>query len=185
MPRSRFLKHDFFLDEDLAERGAQARLLFQGLWLLADREGRLEDRPKKIKAQIFPYESVDVSCLLDELGPHFVVRYGASGKRLLQIRNFLKHQRPHINEPTSLLPGPAGEDLKELKSAEIPPGNRGRTKDPEGSGKVTPIPGKSGNGRSQSGNVQNCSGQNSLIQSRSRNQNRNQSRSNDSTEADQ
>jgi hypothetical protein len=32
------------------------RLLFTGLWCLADREGRLEDRPAEIKAEIFSYD---------------------------------------------------------------------------------------------------------------------------------
>jgi len=34
-----------------------ARLLYPGLWMLADREGRLEDRPLRIKAEILPYDT--------------------------------------------------------------------------------------------------------------------------------
>jgi hypothetical protein len=32
----------------------------------SDREGRLEDRPKKIKAAVLPYDECDVDRLLDE-----------------------------------------------------------------------------------------------------------------------
>jgi len=60
MPRIRYLKPDFFKDEDLAEHPYWIRLLFAGLWGIADKDGRLEDRIKRIKAEIFPYDTVDI-----------------------------------------------------------------------------------------------------------------------------
>lgn len=67
-PRIRSIKPSFFLDEDLAALPFEARLLFAGLWCLADKAGRLEDRPKRIHAMLFPYEpKVDVNGLLDRL----------------------------------------------------------------------------------------------------------------------
>jgi len=42
--RSRNIKPGFFKNEIIAEMPTETRLLFIGLWLLADREGRLEDR---------------------------------------------------------------------------------------------------------------------------------------------
>jgi len=48
MARSRNIKPGFFRNEMLAECSPLARLLFAGLWCLADRFGRLEDRPKRI-----------------------------------------------------------------------------------------------------------------------------------------
>jgi hypothetical protein len=107
MARSRNIKPGFFLNEDLAECSCYSRLLFIGLWCLADREGRLEDRPKRIKAAIFPYEDVDVDSLLNELESwSFLVRYTADGKRFIQINNFLKHQNPHYKEVASEIPPP-------------------------------------------------------------------------------
>ena len=50
MARARNIKPGFFANENLAECDPLARLLFAGLWCLADREGRLEDRPKRIAA---------------------------------------------------------------------------------------------------------------------------------------
>src|SRR5262245_30051913 len=56
LARIRSIKPGFFRNEDLAAFPFQHRLLFAGLWLLADREGRLEDRPKRIHADLFPYD---------------------------------------------------------------------------------------------------------------------------------
>ncbi|MDI9733891.1 hypothetical protein QM259_16735 [Acinetobacter baumannii] len=52
MARSRNIKPSFFMNEDIIELPFEARLLFIGLWILADREGRLENRPKKIKMSV-------------------------------------------------------------------------------------------------------------------------------------
>lgn len=113
MARIRTIKPDFFLDEELAALPVLARLLFIGLWVHADREGRLEDRPARIRAQVFPYEpKADVDALLDLLAaeragrPGFVVRYSVGGRDLIQISSFLDHQRPNAREPLSSLPGP-------------------------------------------------------------------------------
>jgi len=107
MARSRLLKPGFFLNEDLAALPAHARLLFAGLWTIADREGRLEDRPARIRAELFPYESVDVNSLLDELaGAGFVMRYAIDGRRYITIPAFGDHQSPHVREAASQIPAP-------------------------------------------------------------------------------
>ena len=67
MARSRNIKPGFFLNDELAECDPLARLLFAGLWCIADREGRLEDRPKRIKAEVLPYDDCDVDELLNQL----------------------------------------------------------------------------------------------------------------------
>lgn len=114
MARGRFIKPEFWKDEDLAQVSFPARLLFVGLWSLADRAGRLEDRPLRIKAEIFPYDSLDLEALLAELARTkvhgngaFIVRYESNGKRVIQIANFERHQKCHPREPESELPGPA------------------------------------------------------------------------------
>ena len=107
MSRIRSIKPEFFFDEELAHLTAHVRLFFIGLWLQADREGRLEDRPSFLKANIFPYEDIDAEKLLDVLAPKFIVRYEVAGKRYIQIRNFLKHQLPHYKEVASIIPPPS------------------------------------------------------------------------------
>ena len=64
MARARNIKPSFFTNEDLVELPFEDRLLFIGLWTLADREGRLEDRPKRIKMAVFPADNVDVDASL-------------------------------------------------------------------------------------------------------------------------
>lgn len=110
------LKPDTFLDEDLARVSHAARWLFAALWTLADREGRLEDRPQRIRAQAFPYEpAVDIEALLSELskakesGGTFLTRYESGGVKVIQLTNFAKHQKPHIREAVSILPKPCTE----------------------------------------------------------------------------
>lgn len=107
MARSRNIKPSFFTNDKLAEVDPLGRLLFAGLWTLADRRGRLEDRPKKIKAEILPYDSCDSNSLLNELvSGGFIVRYEANGTRFIQIVAFEKHQNPHVKEAESTIPAP-------------------------------------------------------------------------------
>ena len=85
--------------EDLLELDAFTRLLFAGLWCLADKAGRLEDRPKRIKIELLPADNVDIDAMLDALADKgFVQRYEVAGSRYLQITNFEKHQKVHPRE---------------------------------------------------------------------------------------
>lgn len=105
MARARNIKPGIMENEDLAELDPFARLLFIYLWMLADREGRLEDRPKKIKVKALPYDDVDADALLNSLqSKGFIVRYTVSGVGYIQILSFLKHQKPHSNETPSEIP---------------------------------------------------------------------------------
>lgn len=109
MARVRFIKPGFFTNDTLAELEPVARLLFIALWCLADREGRLEDRPKRIKAEALPYDNADVDQLLDQLmQAGFIIRYTAEGSRWVQVVNFIKHQQPHYKEVASKIPAPPG-----------------------------------------------------------------------------
>lgn len=107
MARSRNIKPGFFKNEQLADCSPLSRLLFAGLWCLADREGRLEDRPKRIRAEILPYDDGSVDEMLDELHNNgFINRYANDGQGFIQVVNFLKHQNPHCKEQASLIPAP-------------------------------------------------------------------------------
>jgi len=105
MSRARNIKPGFFRNEDLVELPFETRLLFIGLWTLADREGRMDDRPKKIKMELFPADAVDVDALLNQLAAtDMLVRYVVDGKGYLQITNFARHQNPHRDEKPSSIP---------------------------------------------------------------------------------
>lgn len=105
--RARNIKPGFFKNEQLPDCDPLARLLFIGLWCMADRRGRMEDRPKKIKIEILPCDNCDVETLLDQLQRcGFIYRYEVNGWRYIQVVNFEKHQHPHHKEPDSALPAP-------------------------------------------------------------------------------
>jgi hypothetical protein len=103
--RSRNIKPGFFKNEALAELPFEYRILFQGLWCEADREGRLEDRPRRLKAELFPYDSVDVDAGLSALvNAGFIARYTVAGQRYIEVLKFAKHQNPHKKETPSTIP---------------------------------------------------------------------------------
>jgi hypothetical protein len=105
--RARNLKPGFFHDADLVELPVETRLLFTGLWTIADREGRLEDKPKQIKMEIYPADSFDVNAMLQQLhDSKHILRYEAEGKRYIQVVKFSQHQNPHKDERASTIPAP-------------------------------------------------------------------------------
>ena len=107
MARLRTLKPEFFTHELLGELSPLHRLLYQGLWCYADREGRLEDRHRYLKTVILPYDSCDVDAMLGDLEVKgFILRYIVGGRRLISIPAFVRHQKPHPKEAQSVLPGP-------------------------------------------------------------------------------
>ncbi len=112
MARARNIKPSLFKNEVLGEADPLLTILFQGLWCLADRDGRLEDRPKRIKAEIFPYREIhDINGYLTELEQlGFIDRYETENTPVIQVINFAKHQSPHKTEKPSELPAkPATE----------------------------------------------------------------------------
>jgi|GEM_PF-400172 len=118
MARARNIKPGFFRNADLVELSAETRLLFIGLWTLADREGRLEDRPRQIKMELFPADSFDVGSMLDQLqSSGFVIRYEVDSIKVLEVSNFIKHQDPHYKEKASELPPRPGTENFILASA--------------------------------------------------------------------
>ncbi|MBL4565664.1 hypothetical protein [Citrobacter koseri] len=135
MARSRNIKPGFFTNDELAECSPLARLLFAGLWTIADKEGRLDDRPKKVKALVLPFDSVDCDELLQQLHQRkFINRYQVNGEGFIQISNWRKHQNPHCKEAASEIPEPVGnndstgqeqcnedkdEDKKDIESPQV------------------------------------------------------------------
>lgn len=100
-------------NEKLAELDSWAQLLFERLPMAADRDGLLEDRPRRIRALIFPYNDgdanikLDIDKLLNELQKAgFLMRYERDGTKVICIINFGKHQPIHDNEKASILPRP-------------------------------------------------------------------------------
>lgn len=134
--RARNIKPGFWKNEDLVDLAFEHRLLFIGLWMLADREGRLEDRPKRIKMELFPCDNVNVEAGLQELcGLGLLERYEYQGVKVILITKFAEHQSPHHSEKRSELPGKAGYDTvrKPTKAARQPVKGKGDTGKPTSS----------------------------------------------------
>lgn len=116
MARARLLKPEFFEDEKLNAMPFGVRLLYEALWCLADRDGRLEDRPSRIGAFAFPPMGNEklqaqarraVTGWIDALvDADCLQRYEIDGESYLVIKKWEKHQRVHPNEPKSILPPP-------------------------------------------------------------------------------
>lgn len=106
--RARSLKPGLFKNELLGGSDPLLTILFEGLWCMSDREGRLEDRPLRISAELFPYRrhatEKKVDGMLDWLHEHlFIIRYKVLGRSFIQVLAFSRHQRPHKNESPSII----------------------------------------------------------------------------------
>src|SRR5574343_925960 len=108
--RARNIKPGVFESERVGSVSMMARILYMGLWCLADRLGRLEDRPLKIKGLLFRFDPIttsDVDAALKELADQgLIIRYAVDGSRFIEVCNFLKHQTPHHKERASIIPEP-------------------------------------------------------------------------------
>jgi hypothetical protein len=112
MPRARNIKPGFWTNESLGECSLGARLLFIGLWGMADFRGTLEYRHKRIKATIFPYDNIEIKPLIGELvkqkliGVYLLTTKSLTALGLdfrdntlfINVFTFVKHQHPHWTE---------------------------------------------------------------------------------------
>lgn len=130
MARIRTIKPDFWKNETLGEMPSDAQLLFIGLWNLADRRGFIEDRPKRIKAELFPYRQMNVDKYLDMLTNGFIRRINIDGVPYIHVINFTKHQVCNIREPESTVP----EQYWNYTDT-VPESQEGKGREEEGKGK--------------------------------------------------
>lgn len=114
MSRQRMLSPKFFTDARICVLPPLTRLLFQGLWGEADREGRLVDSPVDLKIRILPVDHADVDSMLADLDKAGLIqRYEVAGRRLIWVCKFLEHQHPHHLEAKSTLPPPGASPVKQ------------------------------------------------------------------------
>lgn len=122
MARSRNIKPALFDNDLLADNEPIGRLLFIGLWTIADYKGELEWRERRIKKQLLAYDNCDIKKLMINLVKTGFIKFYSDGENIfVHIVNFTKHQHPHPNEMKkgSTIPAFAEEaaqlvDLKEL-----------------------------------------------------------------------
>ena len=99
MARSRNIKPSFFTNDELGEVNPLARLLFIGMWTIADYKGCFEYKPKRLKVQLLPYDDCNIEQLVNDLEKSGVIAiYTVQGRKYIKALNFTKHQNPHKNE---------------------------------------------------------------------------------------
>ncbi len=99
MARARNIKPKFFQNDELGELSPLARLLFIGMWTIADFKGCLEYRVKRMKTQILPYDDCNIEELVSALDKSgFIAIYSVLGRTYIKIIKFEEHQNPHKNE---------------------------------------------------------------------------------------
>lgn len=116
MARARNIKPSFFTNEQVSDNCPLGRLLFIGLWTLADFKGDLEWKEKTLKIQILPWDECSIKELAINLDKSGLVRFYSDGnKTYLNIPNFEKHQNPHKNERDKGSDIPCySEDMRQL-----------------------------------------------------------------------
>jgi len=99
MARLRTIKPEFWTDERIGECSPTARLVFIASWNFADDYGGIDRSAKQLKAQAFPYDTIEVEPLIQELlRVGLFVEYQANGKKFIHISGFQKHQK--IEKPS-------------------------------------------------------------------------------------
>lgn len=94
MARIRTIKPEFWTDEKVGACSVSARLLLIASLNFADDYGGLERSSKQLKAQVFPYDSIDCEPLILELiRVGLLIEYQVADRKYLHIKGFSKHQR--------------------------------------------------------------------------------------------
>ncbi|WP_276620452.1 hypothetical protein [Syntrophomonas wolfei] len=110
MEQMRSIQGTIFNNDAMGELSPLTRLLFAGLWCLADNKGRTEDKPRKLKKVIMGYDDIsagDIDEMLQSLHDKcFIVRYSTNGSNYIQVSDFSKYKNPILLRKQSLIPPP-------------------------------------------------------------------------------
>lgn len=142
MARIRTIKPDFWTDEKIVELSPLARLLFIGLWNFADDDGRMPYSTTRIKLQILPADSADISALLGEIrGKLLIDVYVVDDKEYLHICQFSKHQKIDKRTPSKHPNPPISTEPPRIPPS-LPDGREGNGREEEGNKTSIPTPKK-------------------------------------------
>lgn len=154
MARKRMIDPDFWLDEALTSCDRDTRLFYIGTWNFSDDYGVIENSERRLKAQIFPYDELDLKPLIKKLvGIGCLVPFEAEGKNWLYIKNFLKWQKVEkpsfkrnpappseiIGEESATTPQPVGTEVKRSKVNRSKVNNKPANKFADGSKEILDI----------------------------------------------
>ena len=130
MSRIRTVKPELFRHEELfdaeLESGLPLRLAFIGLFTVADCEGRFRWKPRTLKLDVLPHDSVEFAAVLNALARHgFIQRYEVGGEVYGVIPSFNRHQQIQSKESErgSSIPPPPEQNNPGI----VPEQSRNRT----------------------------------------------------------
>lgn len=114
--RIRTIKPEFFMHDGLHDAEVDSKLplrvAFAGLWCAADREGRFRWEPRRLGAQILPYDEVDFSRVLHALTTRgFIVKYRVNDACYGAIPSWHRHQIINNRERASDIPNYTDAEL--------------------------------------------------------------------------
>lgn len=157
MGRIRTVKPELFKHEELFDleqsTGLPIRVAFIGLFTCCDREGRFKWRPRTLKLDVLPHDSVDFSRVLDALAARgFIRKYVSDSEEFGVIPTFHKHQVINNRETESDIPEPEESSYISMTSTrearvDDATGTRLVHAQVEGKGKEGKGRGKEGKGR--------------------------------------
>jgi len=139
MARIRSIKPEFWTSENIGKLSRDARLLFIGLWNLADDVGRVRGALPYLSGALFSYDDdatpAAVGAWLSELvGSGMVRAYTVDGSSYLDIPKWLKHQRidhstaskiPAYTEAFANIPEPIAKVSRTIREPFVPYLGRG------------------------------------------------------------
>jgi hypothetical protein len=112
----RTIKPAFWSSAKIASVSREARLVFIGLWNVADDEGRLLGGTKGLAGLLFEHDedvgAREIASWLDQLeGCGLIHRYSVAGVGYIDIPGFFEHQKIDRRYPSRLPPPPAQSGL--------------------------------------------------------------------------
>lgn len=124
MARIRTVKPELSFHEGLFDLEVETGLPIRFVWAMlpchCDREGRFKWKPRSLKAQILPYDDVDLSRVLDALWTRgFIEKYHENNEEYGCIPTFLDHQVINNKERESTLPKPSKNNTLSREKREV------------------------------------------------------------------
>lgn len=124
MANKRVIYPKIWKSEKFSTLSHRQRLLFIGIFSIADDQGRLSGHPAIIRGDVFPFDDIQLSEINDDLDAisetGSIHKYSSDGKTIIQIVNWWKYQTPPWAYPSDF-PPPSGwiDRLRYQKQKEI------------------------------------------------------------------
>lgn len=117
MARQRFIHPCIWTSDNFLELSSRQRLLFIGMFSLADDDGRIKANPRTLKAAIFPADEITLDEIETDLfmllKTKSIILYEVDGLRYAYFPNWGKFQKPKYPQP-SKLPSPSSANASEI-----------------------------------------------------------------------